>query len=222
MHAREGNPLRIRVIAASPGRRSAIAAVVREAHTSAVISNGSSLEHVFAAAIDLIVVDVDSPAVASAVVRAARALPERPGWIALADNPDSDWVSAALRAGVNAILPQDATREEMRLAMLAAEAGFVLLHPSSVPTASRGEPGLSQRYFIPDHDSADLVEDLTVREREVLRLASEGLGNKEIALRLNISDHTVKFHISSILSKLGVASRTEAVSQGIRRGLIAI
>jgi len=66
------------------------------------------------------------------------------------------------------------------------------------------------------------VEELTARERQVLRLLGDGLGNKEIAARLAISEHTAKFHISSILGKLSAASRTEAVSQGIRRGLIPI
>jgi DNA-binding NarL/FixJ family response regulator len=66
------------------------------------------------------------------------------------------------------------------------------------------------------------VEQLTAREREVLAFMSDGLGNKEIAARLGISEHTVKFHTSSILGKLSVASRTEAVTQGIRRGLIAL
>lgn len=66
------------------------------------------------------------------------------------------------------------------------------------------------------------MERLTPRERQVLFLMSEGLGNKEIAARLGISDHTVKFHASSILGKLGAGSRTEAVSQGIKRGLISL
>jgi len=66
------------------------------------------------------------------------------------------------------------------------------------------------------------VEELTPREVEVLRLLADGLGNKEVALRLGISDHTVKFHISSILAKLGAGSRTEAVTLGIRRGLILL
>jgi DNA-binding NarL/FixJ family response regulator len=67
-----------------------------------------------------------------------------------------------------------------------------------------------------------LAEELTARESEVLRLVSMGLGNKEVAGRLAISEHTVKFHISSILGKLHAGSRTEAVSLGIRRGLIPI
>jgi DNA-binding NarL/FixJ family response regulator len=74
-------------------------------------------------------------------------------------------------------------------------------------------------------EAPDLTYDqerLTAREFEVLRLLSEGLANREIASRLAISEHTAKFHISSILGKLNVATRTEAVSQGIRRGLIPI
>jgi len=105
----------------------------------------------------------------------------------------------------------------------------VLLHPTSIQ-------GLLQNNAIDrlrdineeedmDHEDLnreDVVEDLTARESEVLRLVSMGLGNKEIAARLAISEHTAKFHISSILGKLHAASRTEAVSLGIRKGLIPI
>jgi DNA-binding CsgD family transcriptional regulator len=66
------------------------------------------------------------------------------------------------------------------------------------------------------------TESLTPRESEVLTLLSEGLPNKQIALRLQISEHTVKFHIASIFAKLGAASRTEAVSIGARQGLITL
>ncbi|WP_051979188.1 response regulator transcription factor [Edaphobacter aggregans] len=67
-----------------------------------------------------------------------------------------------------------------------------------------------------------LAEHVTARETMVLRLMALGLGNKEIASRLDISEHTAKFHVSSILAKLGAASRTEAVSIGMTRGLVAI
>ena len=63
---------------------------------------------------------------------------------------------------------------------------------------------------------------MTPREHEILRLVSEGLGNREIARRLSISEHTVKFHVSSVLAKLDAGSRTEAVSHGIKNGLIAV
>jgi two-component system, NarL family, response regulator YdfI len=69
---------------------------------------------------------------------------------------------------------------------------------------------------------AGLAEPLTPREIEVLRWLAEGLGNKEIAARLNISEHTAKFHVASIMGKLGATSRTEAVTLGIRHGLVMI
>jgi DNA-binding CsgD family transcriptional regulator len=65
-------------------------------------------------------------------------------------------------------------------------------------------------------------ETLTPRETEVLRMLAEGAGNKQIARRLGISEHTVKFHVGSILAKLNAASRTEAVTLGVRRGLIPL
>jgi two-component system, NarL family, response regulator YdfI len=65
-------------------------------------------------------------------------------------------------------------------------------------------------------------EELTPRETEVLRLLADGLPNREIAERLHISEHTIKFHIRSILGKLGASSRTEAVTLGFRSGLIEL
>jgi DNA-binding NarL/FixJ family response regulator len=216
MHARDGNPLHILVIAASSERSKSLAAMIaRAAPARIATSTAISLERVFQVAAELILVDVDGPSLASAVIRVAEALPGGTGLITLADNPDPHWVTMALRAGVNAILSREVTVEELRLAIQAAEAGLVLLHPSSAQD-------LGRRNVSQDRDSPDLVEALTAREQEVLRLVSEGLGNKEIGGRLKISEHTVKFHISSILGKLGAASRTEAVSRGIRRGLIAI
>ena len=66
------------------------------------------------------------------------------------------------------------------------------------------------------------MEQLTPREGEVLRLLADGLGNKDIAVKLGISEHTIKFHIHSLLGKLGAASRTEAVTRGLRSGLIEL
>lgn len=67
-----------------------------------------------------------------------------------------------------------------------------------------------------------LVEPLTPRERTVLALVADGLGNREIGHELEISEHTVKFHLASIFGKLGASSRTEAVRRGLRLGLIEI
>ena len=74
----------------------------------------------------------------------------------------------------------------------------------------------------PSRPLADLVEELTPRESEVLQMPTNGLANKEIAARLSMSEHTVKFHVASILGKLGAGSRTEAVSLGIRRGIVLL
>jgi DNA-binding NarL/FixJ family response regulator len=66
------------------------------------------------------------------------------------------------------------------------------------------------------------IEALTERELQVLQLLAQGLANKQIAITLGISDHTVKFHVSGIYAKLGAASRTEAVRLGVRQGLIVL
>ena len=71
-------------------------------------------------------------------------------------------------------------------------------------------------------DEAVLIEALTAREHDVLLLVADGLPNRDIAARLAISDHTVKFHLASIFGKLGVSTRTEAVQRGLRLGVIDI
>jgi len=90
------------------------------------------------------------------------------------------------------------------------------------PGDREGRPYISGDFGIGDFDVALPDEALTAREREVLELLSRGLPNKLIARRLQISEHTVKFHVSSIYAKLGATSRTDAVSRGVRRGLITI
>jgi len=90
---------------------------------------------------------------------------------------------------------------------------------------SRGResnPYISSNFELDNIDAVLPVEALTAREREVLELLSRGLPNKLIARRLQISEHTVKFHVSSIYAKLGATSRTDAVSRGVRRGLITL
>jgi DNA-binding NarL/FixJ family response regulator len=90
------------------------------------------------------------------------------------------------------------------------------------PRGRESNPYISSDFEMDNIDAVLPVEALTAREREVLELLSRGLPNKLIARRLQISEHTVKFHVSSIYAKLGASSRTDAVSRGVRRGLITL
>ncbi len=123
-------------------------------------------------------------------------------------------VSQALRLGVRGILPPSPEPQQLAAALEAVVRELVVL-PSEAGSSIRSAPG---RTVPPD----ELAEPLTTREREVLRLLASGLGNKEIAGKLKISEHTAKFHVASILGKLGAASRAEAVSIGMRNGLILL
>jgi two-component system, NarL family, response regulator YdfI len=135
--------------------------------------------------------------------------------VVLSERLPPGWAAEALRAGVRAILPSEVSPGHLISALQAAVAGLVVLHPSDVESALVPASRVS-------HPVADLLESLTRREREVLQMLASGLANKEIAARLSISDHTVKFHVASILGKLGASSRTEAVSLGIRHGLVLL
>ncbi len=127
-------------------------------------------------------------------------------------SPDS--VNRAIRAGVRGILPAEVEAEQLSATLEAVARGLVAFHPSEI-RASRTAASSNA-------DFVEAVEPLTARERHVLQMLSQGLGNKEIAARLKISEHTVKFHVASILGKLGASTRTEAVSIALRRGLILL
>jgi DNA-binding NarL/FixJ family response regulator len=120
---------------------------------------------------------------------------------------------------IRSVLPLNVTSNQLLAAIQATVAGLtVVLEPLGQTevayTASNSADGIGV--------AGRLAEHLTARETVVLRLMALGLGNKEIASRLDISEHTAKFHVSSILAKLGAASRTEAVTIGMTRGLVAI
>lgn len=128
--------------------------------------------------------------------------------------------SAALRDGVRAVLPNDVSQEQLLAALQAAASGLHVLHPMQVEAQAASNGFASARTR--SRELGEPAESLTPRENEVLQMLASGLGNKEIAAKLAISEHTVKFHVASILGKLGAATRTEAVSIGIRRGLVLL
>jgi len=213
-----GGGIRVAVAATSTVRRGRLEGMVRADSSLQLSGSASGLLGLTARVRDLqpdvVVVDLShsDPQFPSAVA----SLEAGATVVVLIDEPNAAWVSRALRSGVRAILPRDSAASEVRTAIHAAHDGLVLLDPQVAR-----ELGRVPR---PDNDESaiDTVEELTPREVEVLRLLADGLGNKEVALHLGISEHTVKFHISSILAKLGAGSRTEAVTLGIRRGLILL
>jgi len=134
--------------------------------------------------------------------------------ILLLPEASSSAVSQSLRLGVRGILPPSPEPRQLAAALEAVVRELVVYHSDP---ASPLRPAASRAVH-----ADELAEPLTPREREVLRLLASGLGNKEIAAKLKISEHTAKFHVASILGKLGAASRAEAVSIGMRNGLILL
>lgn len=130
--------------------------------------------------------------------------------VLLADDPQRSWTVEALRAGVRGLLPREASVNQITAAIEAAAAGLIVLQTEDLD-------GL-----LVHPRPAKILESLSAREVEVLGMMAEGFSNKAIAFRLGISEHTVKFHVTSIMAKLDAGSRTEAVTQGIRRGLVML
>ena len=154
---------------------------------------------------DMVMPDMDG----AAATRAIRQLFPQVQVIALTSFKEGDLVKHALEAGAIGYLLKDVSADELAEAIRAAHSGRATLSPEAaqalVETSNqRPAPGL----------------DLTEREREVLALMVEGLNNTQIAGRLTVSSSTIKSHVSNILSKLGVASRTEAVALALRSGIV--
>ena len=133
----------------------------------------------------------------------------------LFDRYEPKRIAEALRAGVRILLPSDISPDQLFSALQAGAAGLMVMHPAEMTALFPASDPASRPV-------AELAEPLTPRENEVLQMLAVGLANKEIAARLGISEHTVKFHVASIFGKLGAGTRTEAVSLGIRRGLVLL
>ncbi|HEX4783888.1 MAG TPA: response regulator transcription factor [Candidatus Sulfotelmatobacter sp.] len=209
-----GGAIRIAVVANSAVRRARLENIVRSQAEFQLAGSfgtmGSGVSYARTAEPDVIVIDSDAihdlllePTLDAAIVL-------------LTEVSDARSISRLLRSGVRAILSRESDADDVLSAIYAAYDGLVLLSTATADSLA-GVFG-DQLAEVDD----ELSEEITSRETEVLRMLAEGLVNKDIAARLGISEHTVKFHISSILDKLGASTRTEAVTLGIRRGLIPI
>lgn len=177
---------------------------------------------------------VDDPALASVILwdpppAASLASGELPTLPAVATEPNRMGLSAIvialvnddsvdpmplLAAGVRGLLRRNVDAERLRASIIAAELGLTILHedPADALVAA----------WSPESTRTPADDRLTPREREVLCLLADGLSNREIAERLGISAHTVKFHVDALLDKLSARSRTQVVVKAVRQGLLEI
>ena len=207
------------IVAASPLARAGLENLLA-ARDVEVVASGATIEALSDllsdAAPDVVLIDASGdlfePSLASIV---ASGLPADLSVLILGDAIPPAALSEALRAGIRAVLPADVSPDQLATAVRAVASGLLVVHPSNanevMPAGSAAPRALEE-----------IGESLTRREVEVLQMLAAGLSNKAVSARLNISEHTVKFHVASILGKLGAASRTEAVAIGIRRGLVLV
>lgn len=153
------------------------------------------------------------------MLRIACALAETAiGLVALTEDREDAHLLATIGLRSWGWLRKEADGVEISGAVTAAAAGLIALDPSLMEWLAPLEASVSRRIPVEGLPG----EALTAREREVLQLLAQGLPNKMIGVRLNISLYTAKFHVASILAKLGAASRTEAVAVGARRGYVTL
>ncbi len=224
--------IRVLIVAHIPIIREGIRALLRgekDFHLTTLTSDSAALlEDVLAKRPDVALIDVE--------------VLERGGWnllddlrravpaaaaLVLSDTPGDLRIAHALALGAHGYLARDASAEQMVAAIRAAQQGFYVLHPVAATTllAQSRRESLDEESEYENEPIAreqDLIEPLSPRELDVLRLMARGMANKQIAVVLFITEHTVKFHIRAILSKLGAANRTEAVTLALQKGLVSL
>jgi two-component system, NarL family, response regulator YdfI len=204
--------IRVLIVAASAIVQMGLEAIVRTDGDLVVVDSADRIDEqsIDALAVEVVLVSMEMTEETLSAVASLVDL-EQPAAVVWLVEPLQDWLLEALRAGVLGLLPNDATADEILAAINATAAGLMVLHPD-----------LAGFLKTPAAPLTPVNPALTQREIEILGMLAEGMANKTIARRLHISEHTVKFHISSIFAKLSVSSRTEAVTIGIRQGLILL
>ena len=206
-----GVPARVYLVAPTPFARVGLRSILESAEINAdvlVVGEADSVVDLVPPEADVVVVAGDEP-----LEEAARAVAEE-GTQAILLLSEDDRSMPLLREVASrgwGVVSPDAPPEELSAAIAAVAQGLVVLPRNLAGSLLRGHEAVEEP-----------AEPLTAREREVLGLLGRGLSNKMIARDLRISEHTVKFHVSSIYAKLGAASRTEAAGLGARLGLITL
>lgn len=201
--------IRIAILAASLAVRVGLRALLEDPMDFVVIADASGLDEL----------DIDLEDVDLLLVSGISGLPELVAWdigVVGMVGGEQD-ARQIIDSGVPAwgMIHHDSSAEELMTAIRAVSQGMIISAPGLLEFANPGRPKSSS-------SENELIEELTPREMEVLQLLAQGLANKQIAHELEISEHTVKFHISSIYAKLGATNRTEAVRTGFLQGLIIL
>ena len=213
------NPIRILVADDHPVVRDGLVAILSTQPDFEVVGeagNGpEAIERAITLRPDVMLLDLEMPELDGVEVlrRLAQSNPEVRVIVFTAFDTD-ERILGAVQAGAQGYLLKGAPRKELFEAVRVVHAGGSLLQPVVASKLLRQVSHQSQ--------AVPTVDALTPREVEVLRLLAQGLQNKEIAAQLVISERTVKFHVSSIMSKLGAGNRTEAVTLAAQQGLIVL
>jgi DNA-binding NarL/FixJ family response regulator len=212
-------PIRVAVADDHPVVRDGLVAMLQTQPDLAVVgqagTGADAIELVAAADPDVLLLDLEMPGLDGVgVLRRLRDAGARTRVIVFTVFDTDERIIAAVEAGAAGYLLKGAPRGELFAAVRAVAAGASLLAPvaaSAVLRRVRGEPA-----------PAGAAPSLTPRERAVLQHLARGLGNKQIAAALGISERTVKFHVSSLFTKLGAGNRTDAVRRAAQAGLVTL
>jgi DNA-binding NarL/FixJ family response regulator len=206
--------IHVALVAPAPALRAGLRALLSGDESLQIVAEAAALAEAAPLPAEVDVLILALPETATADLELALRSIEHGAVLFLVENPHevTPLLDSPLRAW--GALSWEASTEELQAAVHAVHQGLWVGSPQVF------QPLLARGASVEASNPEPMAEALTARESEVLQMLAQGLPNKQIALALNISEHTVKFHISSIYSKLGATNRAEAIRQGARRGLI--
>lgn len=209
------SPIRLAIIASTPALRSGLRALLASDERIEVLAEASALSELreMEEPVDvLLIAGEDFSGEAARLALEEYGAP--PAILLMSEDTQAARALNGLPLRAWGLLPPDAGEEELLAAVQAVDEGLLAASPALI------QPLLGPALTL--EEQGELENELTEREGEVLQLLAHGYPNKQVALELGISEHTVKFHVSAIYAKLGVTNRTEAVRRGARLGLITL
>jgi DNA-binding NarL/FixJ family response regulator len=208
--------IQVYVVAPTLAERTGLRALIESNERAVVFAEATGLPEVelLPREIDILLISTAAPQ-RSDLERICGSTDPSPAVLILTDDQEAVRLVAEICTGAWGVLNVDCTEEELITTIEGLDRGLVVAEPQFITQIGRVFSG---EMF----DREEMSESLTERELDVLQLLANGLANKQIALELDISEHTVKFHLSSIYAKLSAVNRAEAVRLGVRYGLITV